>query len=490
MNLKEKAIKGVLWTGLSKFSVQGLQLVVMLILARLLMPDDFGVIGIATIVTAAIAMVNERGLTAALIQRENIEERHLSSWFWASLAFGVLLFILCASVSGWIAVFFEKPIVRDVVILMSVGFIIGAFGIIQKALLNRELNFKKLAVIEIWGVVTSGIFSISLAFSGFGVWSLVWGSLINHFTVVVLLWIGSTWKPKWLFDLRSFRELLGFSANVMGTNIALYANSNVDYLIVGKFLGTTPLGFYTLAFNLVTYPVYKLSAIVTKVAFPAFSAVQDNLSKFRFGYLKSLEYISSVTFPILSGLMLLAPEFIHLLLGEKWSPIITPLRILCPMGLLKSVGTTKGSVILARGRADIELKWNVIFLIPLSVALIFGSRFGLVGVATAYIVVYILGFPIIQGITNSLIDLKLKDYLQALYPAVVSTGAMVIFIAGLRNLGYGVLKLNELSVLISSVILGMVVYLYVLSRVNKGVFGEILGVFSKRGKVYKPSISQ
>ncbi len=479
-SLRRKALAGVAWTGLAKFSVQGLQFLLTVILARLLVPDDFGVIGMASIVTTAISMVNERGLTAALVQRQQLDERHLSSSFWASLVFGSVLFVGVFLAAPLVAGFFHKPVVRPVLVVMAFGFIIGAFGLVQKALLTRHLDFRKLAILEIVSVTSSGVVSVVLALLGFGVWSLVWGSVLTQLVQTTLLWIFVPWRPHVLFDWREFKGLLTFGANVLGTNVAVYVNTNVDYVVVGRTLGSEPLGYYTIAFNMVTLPVYRLAGIVSKVAFPTFSRVQHDLARFRQGYLEAIHYISMAIFPLLTGLMIFAPEFVQVVLGPKWLPATVPIQVLSIMALLKSVGTTKGAVLLARGRADIELKWNLAYLGPFVAALIVGTHWGLVGVAVAYVVVYTLAFPIIQGITNRSIALSWRDFFRALAtPFAASLGLAVVSLLWKFWIG-PVLAAGPVPLLIGGTLLGSAAYFGLLFKLEKGLLQQVRHLVSQK----------
>ena len=197
--LKAKAVKGVIWTAISKFSVQGLLLLTTAILARLLMPEDFGVIGMAAIITVAIGIVTDQGLAAAIIQKKELADVHLSSTFWAGIVLGCVLFILSIVGSEFMAAYYRNATVGTVVRVLSLGFVIGSIGMVHKAQLKRYLNFRRLAIIEIYGVLANTAVSISFAFAGFGVWSIVWGLLARSTIVTVFLWIKVPWRPQILF---------------------------------------------------------------------------------------------------------------------------------------------------------------------------------------------------------------------------------------------------------------------------------------------------
>lgn len=471
MSLMKSATRGVLWSGISQFSTQMYQFLVMIILARVLFPEDFGIIGMAMIFTGLIQTINELGLSAAIIQKKNINDNHLSTSFWISLGSGIILSMITIVISSYIADFFKNELVGAVVSVLSIGFIIGSCGIVHKSLLQKNIEFKKIAVTEISASITSGTLSIILALFGFGVWSLVFGTIINNFIRVVLLWKVCTWQPSLVINLKDFKELFSFGAHVMGSNILNYFDSNVDYLLIGKFLSATALGHYTLAYQLSTFPLMKISTIVTSVTFPAFSIIQDDNDILRNAYLKVIKYISLVTFPLLAGLIMVAPDFIPMVFGEKWMPMIVPLQILCVSGALKSVVTTVGSILLSKGRSDIQFKWNVFTAIMLPIAILIGIRYGITGVAMAITIMSFLFFFIIQSIANNLIILGFSDYFKALYPATI--GSMFIIISILIYQKSSIYNHLDLFSLISSITMGFLLYILVIRIVAKDIFREI-----------------
>ena len=233
---------------------------------------------------------------------------------------------------------------------------------------------------------------------------------------------------------------------------------------------------------MVKLPVTRLSGIVSKVMFPAFSAVQEDLGRFKKGFTKSLTFISIFTFPLLAGMAVFSREFIEIFLGAKWLAMAAPLIILTPMAMLKSIGTIKGSVLMARGRPDIELKWNIVYLLPLVGAVLFGTRYGINGVAIAFTVLYIITFPIIQGITNRQIDLSAREFMAALVPATAATVAMVIFGLVYRQFSSGLFKLALLPFFISGVALSVATYLACLWLLDKSLFAELWNSVVHQGK--------
>lgn len=473
----KSAVHGALWATITQFSTQIFQFVVITILARLLLPEDFGVIGMAVIFTGFVQTVSDLGLSASIIQRKNITEKHLSTSFWVSLGSGIILCIITIIISPYIGLFFRNELIGPILSILSIGFIPGSACIVHKSLLQKNIAFKKIATAEISSSIMSGTVSVILALAGFGVWSLVFGTILGSFTRMIILWVVCTWRPSITFDLKSFKDLFTFGAHVMGSGMLNYFDSNVDYLLIGRFIGPTDLGYYTFAYQLSTIPLMKISSIITSVTFPAFSIVQDNNEILRSAYLKVTEYISLITFPLLSGLIVIAPDFIPIAFGEKWMPMVVPLQILCIAGALKSVGTTVGSILLSKGRSDIQFKWNIFTALILPLSVLIGIRYDITGVALAITITSCLLFFIIQTITNNLIQLNFTDYIKALCPATLGSTIVICSILMLQK-SSPYTNQNIIS-LMSSIVLGIIVYMLAIRIAYGSIYKEFTSLIFK-----------
>ena len=468
------ATKGVLWSGISQFVGQALQFVVSAILARLLLPEDFGVFGIAIIVTGFLTLLNELGLSAAIVQRKEIYQSHLSTAFWINILGGITLCALTFISAPAIANIFNKDSVGPVIKILSFGLVLGAFSTVHRALLTKHLDFKRLAFAGLGGQVVFGVIAIILALRGYGVWAFVAGALLRIAVQSVLLWILERWTPAIQFSFHNLKQLLSFGLNLAGSNAIMYFNSNVDYLLVGKILGTSALGFYTLAYELALLPTKKIASIIGRVTFPSFAIIQDENYRLQRGYLKAVTYISFLTFPLLSGLMVLSPKFIIAVYGAKWIPTILPLQILCVYGMIISVGTMVGSVLKAKGRPDIELKWNVVMTIVKSGVVFIGVQRGIVGVAVAILLLSLLASPILIKITLSLINLKLREYFPPLFPATFGSIIMSVILISYNLLSLQIFDISAIPLIISSVVIGAAIYTITLKLVAPNSVDEIL----------------
>ena len=472
MNLTTKTVQGVGWSGISQIVTQGFQFIVKVILARLLVPEDFGIIGMALIFTTLIQTVNELGLSAAIIQRKDINEKHLSTSFWISVFMGMILCAIAIIASPFIADFFKEGIVQPIVSILSIGFILGSFGTVHRTLLEKKIDFKNMTITEIGATASSGIVSVVFALLGFGVWSLVIGSLMGSFGRSALLWLRCPWRPSLIFDFKSFEDLFGFGKNVMGSRILDYISANADYLLIAKFLSATSLGLYTLAYQMAIFPLSQISSIITRVTFPTFSTIQDDNAKLRQGYLKAIKYTSLITFPLLAGLVVVAPEFIPIVIGEKWMPMVLPLQILCVAGALKSVGTHVGSILLSKGHSDIQFKWTMFTAIVLPIAILVGVQQDILGVAAAITVMSLSLFLIIQKITNRLIDLSFYDFFNALYPATVCSAILIASVLAFQRLSIFI-SLQDIASLVGSMITGSMFYMIAIRLIDNNSLKEV-----------------
>ncbi len=381
---------GISW---SLFSQLGRQLATFgttVLLARFLIPEDFGLIGMATVFTGLVGIVNDVGVSGALVQRKNIDEVHLSSMFWLNIGVGFVLFVLTYVFSGLIADFFSNDRLADVLKVIGLAFIAGSLSIVQQSILLRALDFKPLAIIETVSVFSAGAAAVLAAFLGFGVWSIVFQLILAPIFTSVGLWIRSSWRPELVFDRGALGELVPYGLNMAAVNVVNYFSRNLDYIFVGKYLGAAALGYYTLAYRLMMYPLQAVSTAVARVAFPAFARKADDLDALGAGYLRMVGGVSLFTFPMVVGIFSIAPEFVEVVFGPEWSETSRILRILCVAGLVQSVGTTVGSIYQAIGRPQLQLRMAILNSSITAVVLFFAVSRGLEGVALAYSVFAVL----------------------------------------------------------------------------------------------------
>ena len=434
MSLKKAALSGVKWSSLLQVGRQIIQFVTTAILARLLSPTDFGLVGMATIVIGFVNLFKDLGTSSAIIQRKNISDELIYSLFWINVAFGLLGTIVLFSGAPMIAKFYQEPRLTPILRTLSLSFFISGLSILQKALLERNLNFKTLAKIDIVALFLGSSVGIILALNGYGVWSLVFQTLTAVTITSILLWIANKWQPKFVFRWQEIKEISDYSLNLTGFNIFNYFVRNADYFLIGKFLGSQSLGYYSLAYRLMLYPLQNISKVIGRVMFPVFTKIQDDDAKLKAGYLKVIGYIAIVTFPLMVGLWVSAEPFILTMFGSQWQPVVLLLMILTPVGMVQSIETTLGQIYQIKERTDLMFRWSICEGTLLVIAWAIGLQWGIVGVATSYSLMY---FALIYpnfSIPFSLIDLSIFKLAAVLWRQVVASLLMLIVLLGTKLL--------------------------------------------------------
>ena len=485
--LSTSVMKGVTWFGASQALSQGLNFVSIIVLARLLVPADFGVVALSAIVTDLVLVVGDLGFSEAVIQRKQVTEGHLSAAFFTGLALGILFCVLTVAISPLVADFFHNDLVRPVLAISSLSFVIAPLRTVHGALLKKRLEFSKFAYTEMGQSIIYMVTTISLAFTGFGVWSLVIGNLAGQLALVVLRWIVCRWHPSVRFAIQDARDLWGFGINVTGSSVVKSLIGRLDQLLIGRFITATAVGYYRWSRTLTGYPVNALSMAVGRVALATFSVVQDEEERIRRAFAKTVAYLSIITFPLFTGIAVVAPAFVRVVLGEKWAPAILPMQILCVAGAIECISITAAPVLRAKGRPEIELRILLIRVALLVPALLIGVKFGTVGVAIAASFVSFTTWIIIQVFANRVIGLGARDYLSSLVPAFSGS---VVLAAVLLAFGYAasLINLPDIGLLVASVILGIVSYFTALKFTGTKVMNEMVELVVDVAKPYAKSM--
>ncbi len=383
-SLRQRTVQGLGWSGLAQGLRQFIQAIVTIVLARLLAPSEFGLLGMTLVFTGFAQVFTDFGLGAALVQRRELSPAHLGAASALQLGMGALFAALLAAVAPLVSAFYQEPRLVPVCLALAPNFLLLAMSGVPMAMLQKAMDFRRTARIEALAALLSGTAAVVLAWLGWGVWSLVAQTLIGSLVTLALARRGSSRPPRPAVDRAALRELLGFSLPLTGFNALNYWIRNLDNLIVGKFIGPAALGLYSRAYNLMLFPVYQLSTAATRVMFPALSSIQEQTERVRNAYLGATRLIALAAFPLLAGMGVLADLIIVTLFGPVWSGAAPVLRILCLVGLLQSVGTTLGWIYTARGRTDIMMRIGLLAAIANTVAFLVGVRWGIRGVAAAY----------------------------------------------------------------------------------------------------------
>ena len=484
MSLKQQALSGIQWSATTTIIKQLLQFTIFVILARLLLPEDFGLIGMILGITGFVGLFSELGFGAALIQRKAIDEAHLSSAFWLNVITGIILTGMVLSLAPLVARFYSEPRLKLLTMLISINFFIGSLNIVHRALLNRSMDFRRLAIIETTAATIAGTAAIILAFIGFGVWSLVWQMIISTAIGVVMMWQTSRWRPRLCLNTKAIGELFGFSGNLLGFGVFNYWVRNSDDLLIGKFIGSAALGVYSRAYSIMLMPLRQLSATVGKVMFPALSKIQDDKARVKEIYLRTICIIALIAFPMMLGLLVVADSFVLALLGYKWSEVIPLLRMFALLGMVQSIGTTVGWIYNSQGRTDLQLRWGMraggLLILSIVIGVLLGS---IKSVALCYVVMsgVILVYPNF-AIPGKLINLTFGEVVRNLSSifACASLMSVGVYLLGL-TLFSGQPHLGKLLLQVSC---GILLYILLIELFKVRAYTELKDLFREQWSNY------
>lgn len=457
VDLDRSLATGIAWTGGIKWLSQIVSWATTLIVARLLVPEDFGIMGMATLVLGFIKLVNEFGIGAAIVQRKEIHQEVVAYLGGFSLALGAFFTLCGAALSGPIALFFDEPRVRLVVIVLSVNFAIQSAAVVSRSMLTRHMQFRALALVDgASGLITS-LLTVGLAWFGWRYWALVAGSLASSLLTTGAYLVLHPFRPRWPARLRTISRELEFGAHVVGSRVAWYTYSMADFAVVGRVLGTAALGAYNIGWTLASIPVERISALIGRVTPPVFAKVQDQPEELQ-RYLRLLtESISVVTFPVGAGMALVAPDFVPLILGEQWTAAIVPLQLLALYGGFRSITPFYSQILVATDHARLNMWFSVLGVVFLIPSFVVGARWGTTGVALAWMVVYpVLVVAFHVPTTFRIIEMPIREYLRSLWPAVSSSVIMGFAVFAIQRVAE---PLGDWPVLVGAVLGGAAIYL-------------------------------
>jgi O-antigen/teichoic acid export membrane protein len=432
MTLESRTVRGISWTATARIAQLLMSILISAILARLLTPSDFGLIAMVIVFSNFVAIFSDFGLASAIVQKEEVSDEALSSTFWINVGLGALLTVALAASAPLIAAFYSQPRLTPIVVFISTTFFITSFSNVSFGLLTKRMNFKALAIVAVCATGVSGVIAVFLAFSGYGVWSLAWYTVLSSAFMAVLALIYARWVPQFLLGLQHMKGLLGFGANLTGFSFVNYFALNMDNLLVGRFLGSAPLGFYNLAYNLLVLPVTSISNVVGDVMFPALSIIQHDKQLVRDAYVKANRYIAAASFPIMTWVLVAAPELVRVVYGPKWISVIPLIQIFAFAGIVSSIRTNVWWIFTSQGRTDVMFKLSIFTTVVVLISFVVGLRAGVEGVVLAYTVAILLTAYPNFAIAFRLIDMKVKYFVAKLWSVTLAALTLGIVASLLR----------------------------------------------------------
>ncbi|MBE9209871.1 lipopolysaccharide biosynthesis protein [Nostoc sp. LEGE 06077] len=473
-NLRQQAIKGVIWTAIDIWGRQVISFGVFFILARILGPKAFGLIALSSLLLNLLQVFLDQGFSQAIIQREKLEPEHLDTAFWTNLGISGILTILTIACSSLVANLFKEPQLASIICWLSLNLLLNAFNSVQDTIFQRQLAFKILATRSLVTTVTGGVVGITMSFMGYGVWSLVGQQLSISLVRILIIWKISEWRPKFRFSPRHFKELFSFGVNIMGISLFNFFTRRSDDFLIGYFLGSTALGYYTVAYRILSILTDLLTSVISKVSLPTFARLQQEPERLKNALYQAIELSSLITFPGFLATVALAPEIVQVVFGDKWTPSIPVIQVLNLIGILYAYFYFNGSVIMALGKPSWKLALDGVQAICNVISFAIAVQWGIVAVAAAYVIRAYLMSPVTIWVVWKLIRIDVPTYLRQGAAPLAATGIMLLAIFGIK---YFLSHLISYSAILAlATLVGLAVYVLSIFLIAPKLFWRVINI--------------
>lgn len=416
-SLRDKTVKGLAWSSVERFSTMFIQLAVNVILARILMPEDFGMVAMLAVFIQFSQVFIDSGFSNALIQKKNRTNIDYCTVFYFTVSVSVLLYLMLYFTAPAISSFYGMPELTRIARILGLGLIIGSLAAVHKTRLSIDLKFKVQAVISLLSAIISGAVGITLAYIGFGVWSLVIQNLVSLGSQTLLVYLlGTRWLPSLMFSVRSFKTLFGYSSKLLLSSLLHLLYRNLYPIVIGKRYNATELGYYNRADLLSTMSITSITLVLSKVAFPIFSSIQDDNEKLRVAYSRYISYASLVVFPAMIGIAALAKPLIIVAMTEKWMMAVPMMQILVISCLFDHITSINLNVLYVKGRSDLALKLEIVKK-SIAIAILFAMMpFGIIAICWGQFLYNLIATVLNTRYTNMLIGLPFKAQMRDFMP--------------------------------------------------------------------------
>lgn len=456
-SLSKKVVKGGMWVFALRGTERLFNFVRLIIIARILSPNDFGLMGIALLTMATLETFTRTGFQSALIQKKEDIIPYLDAAWTVAILRGIALFSILYFVAPYAAIFFKSPKALSIIRVIGFSFLLQAFTNIGVVYFQKELEFNKQFIYQFTGTIADFVVAVSAAVILRNVWALVYGLLAGNTARLIISYFIHPYKPHLSSDLGKVKELWGFGKWLLGSSILIFLITQGDDIFVGKLLGVTALGFYQLAYRISNMPATEITHVISQVTFPAYSKLQDSIPKLRESYLKVLQVTAFLSFPIAGLIFVLAPDFTKIFLGEKWMPMVPAMQVLAVWGAIRSIGATTGSVFVSVGKPKILTKFQfghltmlAILIYPLSI------QYGIFGTSLAIILATLIPVSWAFYSVVKLIKCKIGDFCKITALPLINTVIMISVIFILKTHWGNTVEMLEIFLFI---LFGVVSYL-------------------------------
>lgn len=447
-SLKTKVLTSLLWRFMERSGTQGIQFIVSVVLARLLLPKDYGVIGLITVFIAVASVFIQSGFGTALIQKNEVDDEDYSSVFYLSLSVSTVLYIVLFYTAPLIAGFYTEPTLIPILRILSLTLPLGAINIIQNAVLSRGMKFKKSFFVSLGGVFASGIVGIVMAYCGYGIWSLVYSQLSGQVVSTSILWFTIRWRPRLLFSFEKLTELFRFGSKLLYSGLLDTTFNNLYPLIIGKLFDPSILGYYNRGQSIPSLIVNNINGTISGVMFPALTSCQNDRILLKKIVRRMIVTSTFLILPMMFGLAAVARPLVMLLLTEKWLPSVPFLQLSCITYALWPLHTANLQAINAIGRSDVFLKLEIIKKTLLIAVVVISFPFGVYAMVAGSAALSLVSTLINAWPNRTLLNYTYKEQLLDILPSFLLSAAMsgVVMVVSLLPLSIGLVLLSQIVV--------------------------------------------
>jgi len=453
--LKENTFKGIFWSFIDVISGGGISFIIGIFLARLLAPSDFGLIGIVTVFLAFSNIFVDSGFSTGLIRKKQCNNTEYNTVFWFNIAISLLIYILIFLFASPCASFFNEIQLKSIIRVLGFAIIIDSFSIVQRAVFIRQINFKIQAIISLISSLGGGIIGLSLAFHGFGVWSLVLQIITRQSLQSCLLWYFSMWSPSLNFSLKAFHELFNFGSKILLSNIIITLQNNIYYFIIGKFFSSSVLGYYTRAEQFNSIVTNSLTGTMDRVFFPVLATLQDNEERLKNALKRTLISSFFISYLILMVMAIYAKSIIYFLIGPKWNQSVIYLQLFCIGSIFYPFNVVNANILKIKGRSDLILKLQVIKIILTITNLIIGILWGISALLLSRIFTTLFATIINSLYSGKLIGYQIMQQLKDIFPYFRSESIILLVM-----FGFSLMPINSTVKLFLGIISGAILFYY------------------------------
>lgn len=480
MGSQKSFLNGIVWTLVERFGVQGTSFLVNIILTRLLLPAQFGLIGMIAVFMAIGHALIDSGLASSLIRTKNPDQTDYSTVFFINLIGSLVVYGLIFLLAPVISSFYEQPVLVNLIRVYSLGFIVNAFTSIQQTRLTKELKFKTQMQIRIPSTVMSGIVGIYLASNGWGVWSLVYMYLTNSILASIQFWFYSKWTPTFEFDLKRFvyHFSYGYKLTISGLLNSIF--SNVYHVVIGKLYSPVSLGYYTRAMMLQQQPVLNLSSALNKVTFPYFASIQDDNNVLRTAYKVIMQLVVFILAPLMAVSIVMAESMIVFLFTDKWLPSVPYFQLMCLMGVMYPLQAYNLNILKVFGRSDLFLKLEIFKKSFTVIMLLITFKYGIFAIVVGQVVNSYISFVINSYYSGRFIKYSTIEQIKNILPILLIAGVMSGFVYILDTFLF--INIGVFIRLILALLLGVIFYIFIMHFIKLPSYLVIKSYVARRFK--------